>query len=420
MKTKIFTTLLLATCTYSGITTQLQPRPAIANTPISPAEVTRKELIDEVWQVVDRYYVDSQMNQTDWRATRKTYLSRNYRSMDEAYIAVRKMLKTLNDPLTRFIDPVEFKELQVASTDRNQTGIGLQLLRNRETSKITVVAPIDGSPAFNAGIFGNDVITKISNKSTDGIDASDAAKLLRGKSGSFVDLTILREGKLLSFKIKREEFKINATDHSFRETNRGKIGYIRLRQFSVNATSEVRTAISNSEQAGVVGYILDLRSNPGGLLYGAVDIARMWMNDGSIVTTKNRTQAADTLAANRTALTSKPLVVLVDGGSASASEILAGALQDNQRAKIVGTQTFGLNTVQSVRSLRGGSGLAVTIAKWLTPKGRDISKTGIQPDAIVKLTKPQIQTLVKQRNLLATLADPQYKQAIEELLPLVK
>jgi carboxyl-terminal processing protease len=198
-------------------------------------------------------------------------------------------------------------------------------------------------------------------------------------------------------------------------TNLGKVGYIRLNQFSAQSGGEMRDAINQLEADGVKGYILDLRSNPGGLLYSSVEIARMWIEDGLIVSTVDRQGITERQRANNRALTKKPLVVLVDGGSASASEILSGALQDHHRAQIVGTKTFGKGLVQSVRNLGDGSGLAVTIAKYLTPDGRDINKDGIHPDVEVPLTEADRKVLQEDRKKIATPADPQYAKGYEIL-----
>jgi carboxyl-terminal processing protease len=174
-------------------------------------------------------------------------------------------------------------------------------------------------------------------------------------------------------------------------------------------------AIKELEKQQVNGYVLDLRSNPGGLLYASIEIARMWINDGAIVSTVDRQGETDRQQANNRALTNKPLVVLVDGGSASASEILSGALQDDKRAVLVGTKTFGKGLVQSVRGLGDGSGLAVTIAKYLTPLGRDINKHGIEPDIVFELSDAQRKDLQQDRTKVGTTADPQYAKAVDVL-----
>jgi carboxyl-terminal processing protease len=182
----------------------------------------------------------------------------------------------------------------------------------------------------------------------------------------------------------------------------------------------MREAIENLEKDQVEGYVLDLRSNPGGLLYSSIDIARMWLDEGTIVSTVDRGGERERRAANHNALTEKPLVVLIDGGSASASEILSGALQDNKRAVIVGTQSFGKGLVQSVRSLGDGSGLAVTIAKYLTPSGRDINKHGIDPDIVIELSEAQQKKLQQDRTLVGSPQDPQFVKALEILSGEVK
>jgi len=195
----------------------------------------------------------------------------------------------------------------------------------------------------------------------------------------------------------------------------GDVGYIRLTQFSANASKEMADAIKALEAQNVNGYILDLRSNPGGLLYSSIEIAQMWLKEGTIVSTSDRQGERDRETANNRALTDKPLVVLVDGGSASASEILSGALQDNKRAVLVGTKTFGKGLVQSVRGLGDGSGLAVTIAKYYTPKGRDINQAGIVPDQVLELSDEQRKSLQTDRDKIGSQDDPQYAKALDVL-----
>lgn len=373
-----------------------------------------KELVDEVWQVVDHQYVDATFNNVDWQAVRKEYLSRSYPTQESAYKAIREMLKKLNDPYTRFMDPEQFKDLQV-DTSGQLSGIGIQIAPDQKTKQLTVIAPIEGTPAAAAGIIAKDIITKIDGKSTQGMDVNQAVSLIRGQPGTTVNLTILRNGQTRDLAIKRAQIEIRPVRYSYQNSSTGGVGYIRLNEFSANAPEEMQAAIKNLEQKHVNGYILDLRSNPGGLLFASVEIAQMWFNNGAIVSTVDRQGEKDVQKADDRALTNKPLVVLVDGGSASASEILSGALQDNHRAVLVGTKTFGKGLVQSVRSLGNNCGMAVTIAKYLTPDGHDINHKGITPNYVLPLTDAQKQVLLSNRKEIGTPADPQYAKALQVL-----
>jgi carboxyl-terminal processing protease len=373
-----------------------------------------KQLIDEVWQLVDRTYVDGTFNQTDWRAVRQEYLGREYASREAAYDAIREMLKKLDDPYTRFMDPQAFRSMQV-DTSGELTGVGIQLSQDEKTKELIVVAPIEGTPAFQAGILARDVITKIDGKSTEGMDSNAAVDLIRGEVNTEVVLTIKRGDRELEFPLRRAQIPIHPVRYSKKDSPDGPIGYIRLTQFSAKAGEEVKAAIQDLENQNVTGYVLDLRINPGGLLYAAIDIARMWIEEGVIVSTVDRQGVSEQEKANGTAITDKPLVVLVDGGSASASEILSGALQDDKRAVLIGSKTFGKGLVQSVRGLGDGSGLAVTIAKYLTPSGRDINHAGIQPNIVVDLTDEQRQSLFGADNKIGTPEDLQYTKALEVL-----
>jgi carboxyl-terminal processing protease len=247
------------------------------------------------------------------------------------------------------------------------------------------------------------------------MDVNDAVKLIRGQEGTPVTLTIQRGNQEKDYQLTRARIEIRPVRYSLQNTPTGKVGYIRLNQFSANAAEEMRDAIKDLETQRVTGYILDLRSNPGGLLYSSIEIARMWLPEGTIVSTVDRQGETDRQQANNRALTNKPLVVLVDGGSASASEILSGALQDNKRAVLVGTKTFGKGLVQSVRGLGDGSGMAVTIAHYLTPEGRDINKLGITPNVVVELTDAQRKELQQDRTKIGTPADAQYAKAVDVL-----
>ncbi|MBL1209543.1 carboxyl-terminal processing protease CtpC [Geminocystis sp. GBBB08] len=374
-----------------------------------------KELVDEVWQVINRKYVDATFNGQDWRKIRTEYLDRQYGDKEQAYEAIREMHKKLNDPYNRFMNPEEFKSMQI-DTSGELTGIGIQISKEEQTDNIVVISPIEGTPAFKAGITSKDIIREIDGKSTKGMELNDAVSMIRGKPGTSVNIVIERDGKTIDFTITRATIEIHPVRARI-DTNNGlgKVEYVRLVQFSGNAAQEMKQAILDGEKDNVTGYILDLRSNPGGLLYSSVEIARMFINEGKIVSTVDRVGETEAHSANGTALTNKPIIVLVDGGSASASEILSGALQDHKRATIVGTQTFGKGLVQSVRGLGDGSGMAVTIAKYLTPDGRDINKHGITPDVVYEMSDPEKEILIKDREKVGTIEDAQFKKAIEIL-----
>ncbi len=370
-----------------------------------------KEVIDQTWQIVFRDYLDinGKYKPEQWRSLRRDVLAKSYGSPKEAYEAIRGMLGSLDDPYTRFLDPREFKEMQI-DTSGELSGVGIQLSLDKETKSLVVVSPIDGSPASRAGVQPKDVIVAIDGKSTKGMSTEDAVKLIRGQAGTTVTLTLKRKAQTLELPLTRERIELHAVDHQINTSADGvKGGYIRLKQFNATATKDMRLAVKDLEEKGAQGYVLDLRSNPGGLLMASVEIARQWLNEGTIVSTKTRDGIQDIKRANGRALTTKPMVVLVNEGSASASEILSGALQDNNRAVLVGQKTFGKGLVQSVRGLSDGSGMTVTIAKYLTPSGRDIHKHGIDPDVTAKMTELEAQRLKLED--LGTKKDSQYRVA---------
>ncbi len=375
-----------------------------------------KETIDEVWQIINHQYVDTTFNNTDWLKVRQEYVKdATYGDKKDAYKAIREMLGKLEDPYTRFMNPEEFQNMRI-DTSGELTGVGIQIAKDEETDRLVVISPIEDTPAFEAGILAQDIIVKIDGKDTLGMDVNDAVKLIRGERGSQVTLTIDRNGKQSDYEIIRERIEIHPVRASIKDTDLGKVGYIRLTTFNELAAKDMQKAIKEHEQEQVVGYVLDLRSNPGGLLYASINIARMWINEGTIVSTVDRKGLSDRESAKNKALTDKPLVVLVNEGSASASEILSGALQDNKRATLLGTKTFGKGLVQSVRPLGDGSGLAVTIAKYLTPSGRDINKEGIPPDVVLELSDEQLEELYGgDRSKLGTLEDPQFAKALDIL-----
>ncbi len=374
-----------------------------------------KVVVDEVWQVVNKEYVDGTFNHVDWQATRQKLLSQQYTSREQAYTAIRAALSQLGDRYTRFLDPKQYQAFS-DQTSGELSGVGIRMELNATTKKLTVVDAIENSPALKAGLKSGDQILAIDGKPTQGMTVENAAKLVRGKVGTTVTLQMGRQGQSdFDVKLTRATIELPTVTYSLKQEGSKHIGYIRLAEFDATASAQMRRAIQALKAQQVDGFVLDLRDDPGGLLDASVEIAQMWLDKGAIVRTVDRVGDSEQLAANHTALTTQPLVVLVDGNSASASEILTGALKDNRRAMVVGSQTFGKALVQEYRPLSDGSGLAVTIAHYFTPNGTDINHKGITPDVKIDLTSAQQRQLSSQPALIGTQADPQYARAITVL-----
>ncbi|BAZ12327.1 carboxyl-terminal protease [Calothrix sp. NIES-4071] len=389
-----------------------------ASKSLGESQSSSQKLVDKVWQILDQNYVDGSFNHQDWKAIRQQYISRSYTSKKQAYGAIQEMVAKLGDRYTEFFDPQEYQALD-NDLSGNLTGVGIELAENEKTKALTVVAPIEGTPAFKAGILPNDIIVGINGKTTQGLNINDAVKRILGPVGTKIVLTIQRGKVAQTFKLTRANIPIHPVIYNTQTTPAGKIGYIRLPEFTQTAAAEMRGAIKALEKQQVQGYVLDLRSDPGGLLDASLEIASMWLKKDAIVSLVNREQVKESYNATGHPLTNKPLVVIVDNGSASASEILAGALQDDKRATLVGTRTFGKGLVQAVEPLEDGSALKLTIAKYYTPSGRDINHVGIQPNITVELSEAQQKELALNRTF-GTSADPQYASAVEDLSQLIQ
>ena len=379
-------------------------------------EDSPKAVIDEVWQIVNNEFVDKNFNQVDWQKTRQELLSRNYASQQEAYQAIRQALKRLDDHYTRFLDPKEFESL-TSQTSGEVSGVGIRFKLDEQTHELTVVEPLENSPASQAGIRTGDKILRINGKPTSLMTIEQASEEIRGKVGTRVSLEISRPGRKGIFQVTltRAQIELPSLSYTIKDESQMRVGYIKLDEFSSHAAEQMKQAIKDLNDKQASAFVLDLRGNPGGLLLASVDIARMWMDKGAIVQTVDRKGGDRRFSANGTSLTDRPLVVLVDENSASASEILAAALQENKRATLVGTRTFGKGTVQSVHSLTDGSGLAVTIARYYPPDGVSINKKGVAPDISQELTIEDQFRLRSNPSLFATVADPQYAKAIAVL-----
>lgn len=361
------------------------------------------EMYDDVWKIVNKKYYDPSNNSQDWARWRYRYENK-LKTKEDAYVAIETMLSSLNDPYTRFLDPKEFSE-ETQSIKGSLKGIGTQIgIRDGE---LVIIAPLEDSPAERAGLLADDRILEINGESTKGINIDAAADKIRGEKGTTVTLLIQRKGvpnKLYS--VVRDEIEVKSVSCKppFETEIPNDIQYIRLSSFiSKNAAGEIESILNNSSH--VKGYIVDLRSNPGGLLTNAIYISDMLLRGGIIVSTVDRDSYKTTTRARIQQVTDKPIVVLINKGSASASEILSGALKDNHRATIVGEQSFGKGLVQEINRLPDEAGMNITIQRYLTPSGTDIHKKGITPDVVVELTQENAEA----KN------DVQLKKAIEIL-----
>ena len=332
--------------------------------------------------------VDAEMNGYDelrvfseaLSIVRKNYVE-DTKPKDLVYGAIKGMLGSL-DPHSAFMSPEQFKEMQV-DTKGEFGGLGIQI--GVKDGMLTVIAPIEDTPAYKAGIKAGDKIIKINNEFTKDMSLHDAVSKMRGAPSSSVKITVIREGwkETKDFTMVREIIKIKSVKSKLIEDS---IGYVKINQFQEQTSSDLSSAIEKLSQQNITALILDLRNNPGGLLNSAVDVSSQFLQSGKLVVfIKDRKGEKIEYRSSMDKLnTTIPMVVLVNQGSASASEIVAGALKDWNRAVIIGTQTFGKGSVQSVVPLGDGSALRLTTARYYTPKGVSIQTTGITPDIMVK------------------------------------
>ncbi|XP_065047245.1 carboxyl-terminal-processing peptidase 2, chloroplastic-like isoform X3 [Musa acuminata AAA Group] len=345
----------------------------------SPAWALTEEnlLFLEAWRTVDRAYVDKSFNRQSWFRYRENALRNEpMNTREETYRAIKKMLSTLDDPFTRFLEPEKFKSLR-SGTQGALTGVGLSigypLVLNGSPTGLIVVSSAPGGPADKAGIVSGDIILAIDDESTEDMDIYDAAERLQGTEGSSVKLVIHSGPEIKDVVLRREKVTFNPVKTRLCEITRSgaeksRIGYIKLTSFNQNASGAVKDAIETLRSNGVKAFVLDLRNNR--LDKGVI----VYICDNRGVRDIYEADGSNTVAA------SEPLTVLVNKGTASASEILAGALKDNRRAVLYGEPTFGKGKIQSVFELSDGSGLAVTVARYETPAHTNIDKVGIKPD----------------------------------------
>ena len=322
------------------------------------------DLFGEVLDKVKKEYVD-EINESD--------------VMDAAINGVLQYL----DPYSVYMNPELFESMQT-DTKGEFGGLGIEV--SMEAGVVKVISPIDDTPAFKAGIKAGDYIIKINDMQVQGKTLMEAVKLMRGPIGSSIDLTIRRKGekKIINKTIIRKMIQVKSVEAKIIKNN---IGYLRLKSFNNNSSKQLVEKIGNFEKSKkLTGYILDLRNNPGGLLTQAINVTDFFLNDGEIVSTKGRKASENKrfFAKKGDKVKGKPLIILINNGSASASEIVAGALKDHKRAILLGENTYGKGSVQSIIPLSDGGGMRLTISKYYLPSGQSISETGVSPDILVE------------------------------------
>ena len=298
--------------------------------------------------------------------------------------AINGVLQSL-DPYSAYMSPELFKEMQT-DTKGEFGGLGIEI--GMEAGVVKVISPIEGTPAEQAGIKAGDYIVKIGKEQVQGKSLMEAVKLMRGPVGTTIDLTIRRKNvkKPLEFKITRKVIEVQSVNSEIISKEKN-IGYIRLKSFNENSDNQFLKILKKFEsKKKIKGYVIDLRNNPGGLLAQAINITDFFLDDGEIVSTKGRkiSETRKFFARKGDEINGKPLVVLINNGSASAAEILAGALKDHKRAIILGENSYGKGSVQSIIPLKNGGGMRLTISKYYLPSGKSISEVGVTPDILVK------------------------------------
>ena len=349
---------------------------------VNHEHVSSQKLFDNVWSAVKNNYYDPSMNRRSWSRWKEHYHGK-IKTDEDAKVAIDTMLASLDDPYSRYMDKAEYND-QNTSLNSKITGIGVNIAS--VSGKVQIINVMDGTPAQAANLQAGDIILDINGKEVNGLPLSDVANLVRGPENTIVQLTILRNKDKFIKKVSRKEIIIKTVKSSVDKN----IGYIQISSFLGTSTpNEFMDAVEKTKETQ--GIILDLRGNTGGLLPNAIFIANLFIPDGNIVSIVGRDNYRFDIYAQDTEFEiDKPMIVLVDGASASASEILSGALKDYKRAKLLGTKTFGKGMVQKIMPLPNETGLNLTIAKYLTPSGSDINKKGISPDIEVKLTAEDV------------------------------
>ena len=349
-----------------------------------------QQLVVESWRLVNQGYLDpDQFDRIRWKRLRQKALENTIETSEQAYSAIETMLLPLDDPYTRLLRPDDYAVMK-ASNEGSLSGVGLQLGHRQDSNAIVVIAPLEDSPAAESDVISGTELLAVNGESVETLGLEATAARLRGSVGSQVVLTLLPpdEEEPLELTLERRNIDLRPVRTRRLRSDAHTLGYIRITQFSESVPDQVREAIEDLSDKSVEGLVLDLRNNSGGLVSAGLAVADAFLDQQPIVETRNRDGIADPIQAGPEVLYSGPMVTLVNGGTASASEILAGALQDDERSLLLGSNTFGKGLIQTLTNLSDGSGLAVTVAGYVTPSGRDIQGQGITPDKTLDGPEP--------------------------------
>ena len=348
-----------------------------------------QQLVVDSWRLVNQGYFDpEQLDRVRWRRQRQKALEKTIVSSDDAYGAIETMLAVLDDPYTRLLRPEDYAALK-DSTSGNLSGVGLQLGPGEETGEVVVISALDGSPAADADMSSGTKILAVDRQSVEPLGLEGTAEALRGDVGTQVVLTIQgADGLERELALERRHVDLRPVRTRRLRNDSHTLGYIRITQFTEGVPEQVLEALQELQAKDVEGLVLDLRNNSGGLVSSGLAVADDFLSGAAIVETRDREGINDTIRANVGTVFDGPMLTLVNGGTASASEILAGALQDNDRSSLMGSRTFGKGLIQTLTNLSDGSGLAVTVAGYVTPSGRDIQGEGIEPERILDGPEP--------------------------------
>ena len=348
-----------------------------------------QQLVVDSWRLVNQgFWNPDQLDEVRWRRQRQKAMERSIESSDDAYRAIESMLAQLGDPYTRLLRPDDYTALK-NSTSGNLSGVGLQLGPDEDGNGVVVISALEGSPAGEAEITSGTRLLSVDGRPVMDLSLEGTVSALRGDVGSQVVLTFENSnGETNELTLERRSVDLRPVRTRRLRSGSHTLGYLRITQFSDGVPEQVKEALTELQNKDIEGLVLDLRNNSGGLVSAGLAVADDFLAGGAIVETRNREGINDTIQASLQTVYDGPIVTLVNGGTASASEILAGALQDNDRATLLGGQTFGKGLIQTLTNLSDGSGLAVTVAGYVTPSGRDIQGEGIAPDRVLSDPEP--------------------------------